>query len=97
LEELIASTLPREEYFVVARAKLNVTKLATDKVFLPVTATKSIIVFVHYEKVQQICTNCASFFHNAKDCTLRTTKVMTEAPTNYTATLSFGHHGRWMT
>jgi hypothetical protein len=76
-----------DEFFAAARAKLNITKPANDKFFAPIFDTTSIIV----------CTFCIGFFHNAEDCTLRTSKVMSLTSTADTSSISFGTKGRWMT
>jgi hypothetical protein len=62
-----------------ATAKLNITKSATDKLFAPISDSKSIILSIHDDKVQRICTFCAGFFHNADECQDRNTKVMSSS------------------
>jgi hypothetical protein len=68
LEQLTPSSIYREDMFVAARAKINITNLAKDRLFVPISDKRSIIVFIHYEKVQRICTFCAGFFHNTDEC-----------------------------
>ncbi|CAD6337677.1 unnamed protein product [Miscanthus lutarioriparius] len=74
------SSILRDELFEAATAKINVTRKATDKVSVPISDTRTIIVFVHYTKIQTICNYCAGFFHNADDCHARNSTVL--APPN---------------
>ncbi|XP_066372029.1 uncharacterized protein [Miscanthus floridulus] len=98
LDQLSYSSILRDELFEAATAKINVTRKATDKVFVPISDTRTIIVFVHYTKIQTICNYCAGFFHNADDCHARNSTVL--APPNLSGeqrpTL-FQLHDAWMT
>jgi hypothetical protein len=83
----------KNELFVAARAKINVTRKATDKVFIPISDTRTIIVFVHYTKIQTICSYCAGFFH---DCHARTSTVLVATPSGEQRPTPFQLHGAWM-
>lgn len=71
LDEQMEYNITRDEFYALARAKLNVNKPAKDKVFRPISPTRRTIVFVHCDKIQRICTFCAGFFHNSDDCILK--------------------------
>lgn len=97
LDEFEESSLTRDKFFVLAKVKLNITRPATDKVFLLVSTTKMIIVFVHYEKIQRICTFCAGYFHNSADCIIKATKVLTSNLDEGTSSCPNEPKGKWMT
>lgn len=77
LEEQSEFDINRDELYALARVKLNVNRAAVDKLFVPISPTRRIIVFIHYEKIRRICTFCAAFFHNRADCPDRHNRVLT--------------------
>lgn len=84
LGELSNSSILHDELFVAARAKIDVTRPATAKVFVPISDTTTIIVFVHYMKVQRICL-------------ARINTVLPPNPTDVQKQNPFQVHGAWMT
>lgn len=91
LDEQIELDINRDKFYALAKAKLNVNRHATDKVFLPISPTRRIIIFIHYERISRICTFCVAFFHNRADCLARATKVLVDAENRN------GPYGKWMT
>jgi hypothetical protein len=80
-----------DPYFVQTRIKLDVTKPATDRVFLDIPELGTMVVWTHYEKIKRICTYCAGYFHNAEHCPLRMRRMMSTGRGQ-----GFGDFGRWM-
>jgi hypothetical protein len=62
LDDQLEFNIQRDEFYALVRAKLNVTRPAVDKVFVPITPDRRIIVFVHYERISRICTFCGASF-----------------------------------
>lgn len=75
-EEQSEFEINRDELYALAKAELNVNEAAVDKVFVLISPTRRIIVFVHYEKIRRICIFCAAFFHNRADCPATINRVL---------------------
>jgi hypothetical protein len=97
LDQLTHSDLYRDNLYVTARVKINVFRSAKDKLFMKLSDTRSIIVFIHYEKVQCIFTYCAASFHNNTECPVRNVTVMSANLENNQDPIPFDRYGTWMT
>jgi hypothetical protein len=97
LDQLTCLDFYRDNLYVTARVKINVFRSAKDKWFVKLSDTRSIIVFIHYEKVQHICTCCAAFFHNNTECLVRNATVMYANLENNQDLIPFDRYGTWMT
>lgn len=97
LDQLTRSDLYRDALYVTSRVKINIFRAAKDKVFVQISDTRSIIVFIHCEKVQRICTYCAAFFHNNYECPARNETVMTAGTVSNQDLVPFDRFGTWMT
>lgn len=95
LEEQIEFNIHRDEFYALARARLNVNRPAIDKVFAPLGQGRRIIVFIHYERMNKICTFCGGFFHNNTDCLQRTTYILNNP--DEANGMREDPYGRWMT
>lgn len=76
LDQISNGTLFRDPHSISARAKIDVTKKAVDRIKISAGPTSPLTIFVHYEKINKICTFCAGFFHNAIHCQIRENLVI---------------------
>lgn len=95
LDQITRTDLYRDACYATARVKINIFRAAKDKVFVKILDTRSVIVFIHYEKVQRICTYCAAYFHNNYECPTRNATVMHAGAEG--DSIPFDHFGTWMT
>ncbi|CAN6319596.1 unnamed protein product [Urochloa humidicola] len=61
----------RDQESISARAKINVKAKAIDRVQFPLEDGSQITVYIHYEKINRICSYWAGFFCNVDDCPTR--------------------------
>lgn len=85
-----------EDLYVPVKVKINVTRPAIDKIFMDVSETDRILVFIHYEKLQRICTYCAAFFHNAQECGHRLAQLQEHTDDLEDEQTAFINYGEWM-
>lgn len=93
LEQINAQSLFRDAECITARANINITKTARDKITISTREGSYIIAYVHYEKISKICTYCAAFFRNADNCDLRQNKLISTSSSASTQPVPFIRYG----
>lgn len=88
----------RDHESITARAKINAIAKAVDRLQFSVPDDGQITVYVHYEKINKICTYCTGFFHNVSDCIERNSLLhQHQSRFGHTQNVPFVRHGAWMT
>lgn len=98
LDQLSEAAMFRDPKFVVARAKIDITKKIVDRVNLDLQQPKPITVYIHYERITRICTFCGYMFHNVNDCPRRNQLIL-QQPTSSDEhqEIPYAIYGSWMT
>ena len=96
-EKLRSTSLFNDPEYVTAKVKLDITAQAKDRVRFWSDTNSYIYVYVHYEKINRICTYCAGFFHNADHCRQRRAKLMQAEAAMESHPTPFENFGPWMT
>jgi len=86
-----------ENWKVAAIATRHTNPDREDRVKLKLGDSMFFTVYVHYEKINKICTFCAGFFHHVKDCPKRHSRLMQQPAFRPQEPLPFDVYGCWMT